>query len=377
MAKSGNIQDSWLQDFDPQEQRCFFAASDSGWTNNELGYRWLVDVFDKETKSQASRGWRLLILDGHGSDVNMRFIEYCDKNRILLAIFPAHAIHTLQPLDVALFAPLSKAYTKELRKFIDDCQGLSRLSKRDFFRLFWASWKEAFISENINSAFKNTGLYPFNLELVIHRFTPESESRRSSSDSAASITKVDGCRRIRKLVREVVTDIYDKKAQKLNDTMLHLSTENILLKTQVEGLQRALITAKKCPNKEKSLLLDLPTQNEGGAIFFSPPKVQQARDLQLQKDEDAAHEQARKDNKKLQQQLTKQAKELEKAEKAQIWQQQREQRQQEAAEKQRFKDKQELAKLADLQLQKDILETKRFIKGPADSAPWAFSLANL
>ena len=51
MAKSGHIQDSWLQDFDPQVQRCFFAASESGWTNNDIGYRWLVDVFDKETKS--------------------------------------------------------------------------------------------------------------------------------------------------------------------------------------------------------------------------------------------------------------------------------------------------------------------------------------
>jgi hypothetical protein len=51
MAKSGYLQESWLQDFDPRTQRCFFAASDSGWTNNELGYRWLVDVFDKEIKS--------------------------------------------------------------------------------------------------------------------------------------------------------------------------------------------------------------------------------------------------------------------------------------------------------------------------------------
>jgi hypothetical protein len=82
MTKSGNIQNFRLQDFDPNEHRCFFAASESGWTNNELGYHWLVRVFDKETKSQASRGWRLLILDGHGSRLNMRFIEYCDKNRI-------------------------------------------------------------------------------------------------------------------------------------------------------------------------------------------------------------------------------------------------------------------------------------------------------
>jgi hypothetical protein len=96
MAKSGFLQESWLQDFDPRTQRCFFATSDSAWTNNEPCYRWLVDVSDKETKSQASRGWRLLILDGHGSHITKKFIEYCDKNRILLAIFPAHSTHTLR-----------------------------------------------------------------------------------------------------------------------------------------------------------------------------------------------------------------------------------------------------------------------------------------
>ncbi|EED14978.1 conserved hypothetical protein [Talaromyces stipitatus ATCC 10500] len=112
-AKSGNIQDSWLQDFDPKAQRCFFAASESGWTNNDIGYHWLVDVFDKETKSQASRGWRLLILD-------------------------AHATHTLQPLDVASFSPLSQAYSNELNSFLAECQG-SRLTKRDVFRLFLGS----------------------------------------------------------------------------------------------------------------------------------------------------------------------------------------------------------------------------------------------
>ena len=132
-AKTGNIQNSWLQDFDPEAQRCFFISSESGWTNNDIGYRWLVNVFDKETRSQASRGWRLLILDRHDSHVNMAFIDYCDKNRILLAIFPAHATHTLQPLDVALFRPLSKAYTDELDKFIHDSQGLTRIQKRDFF----------------------------------------------------------------------------------------------------------------------------------------------------------------------------------------------------------------------------------------------------
>jgi hypothetical protein len=74
-------------------------------------------VFDRQTKEKAQkdrRAWRLLILDRHGSHVNMEFIEYCHNNRILLAVYPPHSTYTLQPLDVALFKPLSAAYSQAL-----------------------------------------------------------------------------------------------------------------------------------------------------------------------------------------------------------------------------------------------------------------------
>jgi hypothetical protein len=364
MAKSGYIQDSWLQDFDPRTQRCFFSASESGWTNNELGYRWLVDVFDKETKSQASRGWRLLILDGHGSHVTMRFIEYCDSNRILLAIFPAHSTHTLQPLDVAIFSPLSTAYTEQLDDFIRASQGFTRLTKRDFFRLFWASWDTTFTSKNIYAAFESTGLYPFNPERVIHKFEKKDGSRPSSSESWASIIPPGDWKRLDKLMRAVVTDIFCKEAIQLKKSVDYLAAENMLLKDKVIGLETALINARKRPNKKKPLLLGLSSEKDGGALFLSPSKVQQARDVISQKNEEAAQEKARKDDKKLQQQLAKQAREFKKAERAQIRQEKRIQREHEAAEKERFKVEQELAKLADLQLQNDVISTPKVSKRP-------------
>jgi hypothetical protein len=54
-AASGNIQDTWLQDFKTEEYICFFASSPSRWTNDELGFVWLRDVFNKETKKKTRR----------------------------------------------------------------------------------------------------------------------------------------------------------------------------------------------------------------------------------------------------------------------------------------------------------------------------------
>ena len=36
-AVSGDLQDSWLQDFDPNEHSCWFASSPNGWTSDALG----------------------------------------------------------------------------------------------------------------------------------------------------------------------------------------------------------------------------------------------------------------------------------------------------------------------------------------------------
>jgi hypothetical protein len=56
---------------------------------------------------------------------------------------------------------------------------------------------------------------------------------------------------------------------------------------------------KKHKNKKKPLLLGLSSENDGGALFMSLSKVQQARDIISQKNNKAAQEQARKDDKKL------------------------------------------------------------------------------
>ena len=52
-AVSGNLQDSWLQDFDPKQHNVFFASSLTGWTNDELGMSYIQSIFDRETKAKA------------------------------------------------------------------------------------------------------------------------------------------------------------------------------------------------------------------------------------------------------------------------------------------------------------------------------------
>jgi hypothetical protein len=105
---TAELQSNWVDAVELTKHETFFSNSPIGWSNQEIGLAWLQQVFDRFTMAKARRSYRLLILDSHGSHLTTDFIDSCDGNRILLAIFPPHSTHSLQPLDVVLFGPLSK-----------------------------------------------------------------------------------------------------------------------------------------------------------------------------------------------------------------------------------------------------------------------------
>jgi hypothetical protein len=115
-GKPGQVQDTWLTDFDPEHQSAFFSTSETGWTSHELGKEWLVGVFDRFTKAKARnrRDYRLLITGGHSIHINMDFLDWCDAHRIIIAVFPPHSTHRLQPLDVSFSGPYQQPIPTDL-----------------------------------------------------------------------------------------------------------------------------------------------------------------------------------------------------------------------------------------------------------------------
>jgi hypothetical protein len=234
-------------------------------------------VFDQATKAKARSSYRLLILDGHGSHLTMDFIEYCDQNKILLAIYPPHSTHTLQPLDVALFKPLSTAYSNEISAFMERSQGLVSMSKRDFFPLFYRAWEASFKETTILKAFEATGLSPFNPEVILRRFNTSSNP---SSDSESSALSASNWRKTEGLLRQVVKDRGDRRAQKLSQAFHQISTQKTLLEHEVKGLREALINERTRRKRGKPLLVQEPKEYHGGGVVWSPRKVREARDRQ-------------------------------------------------------------------------------------------------
>ena len=286
-SDAGALKSSWVNAIDPEKHSVFVTSSPSGWTNNDIGLAWLKEVFERETGRYARTGYRLLLVDGHSSHLTMDFINYCNDHKILLAVFPPHSTHTLQPLDVGMFKPLSSAYSEELSLYLHHSHGILPVRKGDFFLLFWNAWSATSKKQTIRKSFEATGIYPPNAEVILRRFRKEASS---SDESSSSVLSGEDWLKIKTLVRRTVKDQNSKEVKKLQRSLHHISAQNSLLRGEIRGLKEALRIKKRHQKKSYTLQLnDDDDEYHGGAVFWSPKKVRRAQiheaEKQHQKDE--------------------------------------------------------------------------------------------
>jgi hypothetical protein len=287
---NGAVQSSWVEAIQAGEHSVFTTSSPSGWSNNDIGLAWLKQVFDRETRRHASTGYRLLLLDGHGSHVTMDFIEYCNDNKILLFVLPPHATHTLQPLDVVMFKPLATAYSTQLMGYLQDSQGLLNLTKGDFFPLFWRSWSSVFKPPLIKRSFEATGIQPANPDVILKKFAKEA----SDSDSSQSVLSGEDWLKLKSIVRREVKDQSSKDVKKLQRSLCHISAQNSILREEVRGLRQSLAIKERRPKQSFTLQLDEDEVYHGGAKLWSPRSVQRARDRRASQQQQAELEKLQK-----------------------------------------------------------------------------------
>ena len=164
-------------------------TSANGWTSDEIGLRWLQKVFIPATNSRSRGGYRLLVLDGHGSHLTPEFDRTCKENNVVPICMPSHSSHLLQPLDVGCFGPLKKAYCKLIEQ--KGRLGYNYIDKFDFLKAYPAAHKEVFTIENIQSGFRATGIVPFNPNAVLDKLnirlsTPTPPPSRGSASIPSS-----------------------------------------------------------------------------------------------------------------------------------------------------------------------------------------------
>jgi hypothetical protein len=80
---------------------------------------------------------------------------------------PLHASYILQLLDVGCFAPLKQVYKEEIR-VLANCF-INYIDKKAFLDAYRKVYECTFLSNNIRSSFRATGLVLDNLEVVLSK----------------------------------------------------------------------------------------------------------------------------------------------------------------------------------------------------------------
>lgn len=176
-------QSQWYIDI-PKDYR--ISTSENGWTNDDLGFEWLQEIFERYTASQAAGPYHLLILDGHSSHATAQFDQFCTARKIIPLYMPPHSSHLLQPPDVSCFGPLKKFYGQKIREAIQN--GIYTIDKRDFLSLYTSIHQQAFSTSNISNGFTAIGLIPTKPKRVLQKLqiklkTPTPPSSLNSNQS--------------------------------------------------------------------------------------------------------------------------------------------------------------------------------------------------
>lgn len=87
--------------------------------------------------------------------------------------YPPHCTHVLQGLDVVCFAKMKRIWNTALDNFED--KHMRGPNKEDFPKLFGEAFLQAFTKETILSAFRVTGIFPFNRAIITEEHIKPSE----------------------------------------------------------------------------------------------------------------------------------------------------------------------------------------------------------
>lgn len=217
----------------------------NGWTDNDTSLEW-IKHFNLHTTVRSKGAYRMLIIDGHKSHTTVEFNDYCKDHYIIPLCLPAHSSHLTQPLDVGVFGPLKKAYSREVSNLSRN--HVTHISKLEFFSAFHSAYVATATRMNIAGGFRGAGLIPHDPEAVISKLdiklrtpTPpalpddwESQTPQNRSESIQQSTLVR--KRMRDHQGSSPTHIFNA-VESLAKGMEVIATQNTLLLEEVRQLR--------------------------------------------------------------------------------------------------------------------------------------------
>ena len=190
-----NILAPWfINDLDPHVA---VTTSETGFNNDWISLQW-IKHFERYSRRGQVGSKRLLLMDGYGSHDTYEFLKYCEDYDIIPLTFPSHTTHLLQPLDVCVFQPAKHYHSEAVNQAIST--GDESFTKVEFLAAFNQFRRQAFKSSTIQSAWRATGLIPYNPDVVLQKVRNSLPApRQTTPERAAFVPLAETPRTIRQV----------------------------------------------------------------------------------------------------------------------------------------------------------------------------------
>ena len=136
--------------------------SKNGWSTAEVFRNYITKHFTKysNVSSGSAAEPTLVLYDGHRSHISLILTEWARAHHVILFVLPPHTSHLTQPLDVGVFGPFKTMYSRECQLYLKNHPGIA-ITKYEVAELTSKPYVKALTAENLISAFRKTGIYPF------------------------------------------------------------------------------------------------------------------------------------------------------------------------------------------------------------------------
>ena len=158
------------------------------------------------------------------------------------------------------------------------------MSKRSFWHVFWPAWLHSFTIKNISSGFKKIGIWPINPGTILDPITLPPPSTISEEPQIPKTPLAS--RDVRRFQRAFKDNPKPELLEKLFRANLTLATQHEIDRHIEQGLIKALKDEKK--RRRRGKRLNLLGEEDSGPQFFSPVRIQAARDYQESKETNEA-----------------------------------------------------------------------------------------
>ena len=167
--------------------------SPTGWSNSSVFINYLTKHFVKYAgvTDKNSDLKTLVLYDGHKSHASLTLTNWAKDHNVILFVLPPHSSHLTQPLDLGVFGPLKCMYNRECHTYMQNNPGIS-ITKYAIAELTARPYVKAMSPENLTSAFKKAGIFPFNNSVIsVEQVAPsiiykETEEPEPDQDDAAA-----------------------------------------------------------------------------------------------------------------------------------------------------------------------------------------------